>query len=149
MTPEHINNVIIKARKGLAALKTMAAAFMHQRLLLLLYHSLILSVVEYGLGLLTISSTQLNRLETIQDEAMRVILGCTRPTSTAAMRFVLDLSSMGQRHKLAQVKAMLRVTSDTEHPLHPSLNVPRTSRLKRGTSWMAQAQKNCVSMLLS
>ena len=56
------------------------------------------------------------------------------------MRYVLDLPSMEQRHKFAQVKALLRVTSDTEHPLHPTLDIPRTSRLRRGTSWMTQAQ---------
>ena len=72
---------------------------------------------------------------------MRAILGCTRPTSAVGMRFVLDLPSMEQRHKIAQVKALLRVTADTEHPLHPTLSVTRTSRLKRGAAWIAQAQE--------
>ena len=71
---EHITRTIIKARKGLVALKTMAIARMSQKVLAMLFQTLVLSVIEYGFGLLTLSKSQLNRLEVIQNEAMRVIL---------------------------------------------------------------------------
>ena len=78
----------MKARKGLVALKTMAAARMSQKILVTLYQALILSVINYGFGLLTLSAAQLKRLESIQNEAMRTILVCTKDTSAEAMRYL-------------------------------------------------------------
>ena len=115
---EHVTRTITKARKGLVALKTMAVARMSQKILAMLFQTLVLSVVEYGFGLLTLSKSQLNRLEVIQNEAMRAILGCTRDTSAEAMRYILGFPTMAERHKLAQVKAFLKVSADENHPLH-------------------------------
>ena len=137
---EHIEKTVDKARKGLTAMKVMAAASMPQRILILLYQSLVLSVVEYGLGLLTLPKYAIARLETIQNQGMRVILGCTRDTSGVAMRYVLDFPTMNTRHKLAQVKAYLRVTADEQHLLHHKIGRLGQSRLARGTSWMLQAE---------
>ena len=109
---EHVTRTILKANKVLVALKTMAAARMSQKILAMLFQTLVLSVVEYGFGLLTLSKTQLNRLEVIQNEAMRAILGCTRDTSAEAMRYILGFPTMAERHKLAQVKAFLKVSAD-------------------------------------
>ena len=53
----------------------MASLKMHQRILMILYKALALSVIEYGQGLLTLSTAQLKRLEVIQNEGMRAILG--------------------------------------------------------------------------
>ena len=65
----------------------MAAAKMTQHigLLLVLLKSLVLSVIDYGLGLLTLSATQLQRLDVRQNEGTRSILGCTRDTSAEAI----------------------------------------------------------------
>ena len=81
------------------------------------YNALILSVIEYGLGLLTLSKAQLDRLEVIQNEGMRAILGCTKDTSAQAMRHLLDFPPAAERYKLAQVRAYLKVTADEGHPL--------------------------------
>ena len=85
---------------------------MPQRILFILYQTLVLSVIDYGFGLLTLSATQLRRLEVVQNEGMRTVLGCTRDTSAEAMRHILDLPCMEERHKIAQVKAYLRVGAD-------------------------------------
>ena len=77
---DHITRVVAKARKGLTAVKMLSYAKMPQRVLVILFQTLVISVVEYGLGLLTLSDTQLNRLEIIQNEGMRTILGCTNMT---------------------------------------------------------------------
>ena len=45
---DHISRVVSKARKGLNALKVMAYMNMPQRILLILYQTLVLSVVDYG-----------------------------------------------------------------------------------------------------
>ena len=100
---EHISRVVVKARKRLAALKTMAGARMSQKILVILYQTLILLVIDYGFGMLTLSCAQLKRLETIQNEAMRAILGCTRDTSAEAMRYLLGFQTMAERHKLVKV----------------------------------------------
>ena len=56
------------------------------------------------------------------------------------MRYVLDFPTMNTRHKLAQVKAYLRVTADEQHLLHHKIGRLAPSRLSRGTSWMLQAE---------
>ena len=144
---EHISRVVVKARKGLVALKTMAGARMSQKILVILYQTLILSVIDYGFGMLTLSCAQLKRLEIIQNEAMRAILGCTRDTSAEAMRYLLGFQTMAERHKLAQVKAFLRVAADESHPLHDKVGPRPASRLKRGAEWMTEASKSIESCL--
>ena len=136
---DHVTRVISKARKGLNVLKVMACMSMPQRILFLLFQTLVLSVVDYGFGLLTLSKAQLTRLEGIQNQAMRIILGCTRDTSCEAMRHMLGLWTMPERHKLAQVKAYLKVSADPKHPLHEKVGRDTHSRLKRGTEWMNEA----------
>ena len=99
---DHITRVVTKARKGLNAVKLMAIHRMPQRILFILYQSLVLSVIDYGFGILTLSASQLRRLDVVQNEAMRTILGCTRDTSAEAMRHILDLPCMDERHKIVQ-----------------------------------------------
>ena len=91
---DHITRIVTKARKGLNALKRMAIRRMPQRILFILYQTLVLSVIDYGFGVLTLSASQLRRLDVVQNEAMRTILGCTRDTSAEAMRYLLDLPCM-------------------------------------------------------
>ena len=135
---DHISRVVQRSRKGLTALKTMAGAKMPQKVLVILYQALVVSVIEYGLGLLTLSNAQLKRIETIQNEGMRAILGCTKDTSTEAMRHLLDLSTAAERHKLAQVKGLdLHYESCSRQQSWETVGY--TSRLKRGSEWMNQA----------
>ena len=136
---DHITRVIAKARKGLNAVKVMSYAKMPQRVLVILYQTLVLSVVEYGLGLLTLSDSQMKRLDVIQNEGMRTILGCTKDTPIEAMRYLLNFPNMRERHRMAQVKAYLRVSADPQHPLHDKVGRATTSRLKRGSEWMTEA----------
>ena len=61
----------LRYKKGIYALKG------H---LFLLYRSVILSVIDYGLGLTTLSRYNLLRLNRVQNEAVRVILRTTKDT---------------------------------------------------------------------
>ncbi len=83
---EYTSRVVIKDRKGLTAVKTMA---MPQKKLLILFQLLVLSVIYYVLGLLILSSAQLNRLETVQKKDMQTSLGCTHNTSSETMGHIL------------------------------------------------------------
>ena len=146
---EHISRVITKARRGLNAVKVMASDRMPQTALVLMFDMLVISQIEYGFGILTLSSTQIKRLEVIQNEGMRAVLGCTKDTSAAAMRHVLGLPNMEERHKLAQVKSFLKVCADPKHPLHGKVGRQVESRLKRGTEWMTQAAQTIEECGLS
>ena len=66
-------------------------------------------------------------------------MGCTKDNSAETMRHLLDLSTASERHKLAHVKANLRVASDEKRPLHNKIWREYSSRLKRGSEWMNQA----------
>ena len=72
----------------------MASKGIEQRHLFLLYQSVILSVIDYGLSLTTLSQSNLLKLDRVQNEGMRVILGTKKDTSIEAMRYLLDLPSM-------------------------------------------------------
>ena len=59
---EHTTKTISKARKGLQTMRAVAAKGISQRILLLLYQTLVLSKIEYGFGLMTLADTHLKRL---------------------------------------------------------------------------------------
>ena len=139
---KHVENTVCRARKGIGALKVMANAMMPQKFLFIMMRLVVLSVMDYGLGLLTLSKTQIEKLERVQNEAMRTVLGCTRDTPIACLRHILGLPSIATRHKVAQAKMYLRVMEMDGHPLHPALKEERGTRIKRGKSWMAQAEES-------
>ena len=62
-------------------MKAMAAIGIEQRHLFLLYQNVILNVIDYGLGLTTMSQFNLLKLDSVQNEAMRIVLGTTKDTS--------------------------------------------------------------------
>ena len=64
----------------------MASKGIEQCHLFLLYQSVILSVIDYGLDLTTLSQSNLLKLDRVQNEAMRVILGTTKDTPIETMR---------------------------------------------------------------
>ena len=85
----------------------MASKGTEQCHMFLLYQRVILSVIDYGLGLTTLSQSNLLKLDRVQNEAMRVILRTTKDTPIETMCYLLDLPSMETRHKVEQVKAYL------------------------------------------
>lgn len=139
---KHIDNVAVRAQKGINVVKTLASAGIQQRVLFLLMQLVVLSVIDYGLGILSLSKTQIDRLERVQNAAMRAVLGCTKDTHVVCMRYILDLASIRVRHKVAQVKLYLNVLGDPKHPLHGSLSSIKGKRIKRGSSWMAEAEES-------
>ena len=107
----------------------MASKGIKQRHLFLLYQSVILSVVDYGLGLTTLSQSNLLKPDRVQNEAMRVILGTTKDTPIETMRYLLDLPSMETRHKVEQVKRISMLCRI------PRIHCTMLSKKKRGVEW--------------
>ncbi|NQZ78185.1 MAG: endonuclease/exonuclease/phosphatase family protein, partial [Ekhidna sp.] len=137
---KHVENIVLKCKKSLSAMKAMAAKGIEQRLIFRLYQAVVVSVIEYGLGLTTLSQTTILKLERIQNEAMRLILGTTKDTPIETMRYLLDLPSMQARHKIEQVKAYFRALENPKNPLHEAVKDTKGNRLARGKSWMGQAE---------
>ena len=119
----------------------MAAKGIEQRNLFLLYQSVILSVIDYDLGLTTMSQFNLLKLDGVQNEAMRIILGTTKDT-IETMRYVLDLPSMETRHKVEQVKAYLNAMQHPKNPLHDAVKEEKGCRLTTGKSWISHAEQS-------
>ena len=83
------------------------------------------------------------------NESMRAILGCSKDTAAEAMRYLLGFPTMAERHKIAQIKAFLKVSEDKKHQLHSKVGQRTQSRLRRGAEWMteaAQTIENSVSV---
>ena len=137
-----VESTKLRCKKGLSALKAMASKGIEQRHLFLLYQSVILSVIDYGLGLTTLSQSNLLKLDRVQNEAMRVILGTTKDTPIETMLYLLDLPSMETRHKVEQVKAYLNAIQNPKNPLHDAVKEEKGCRLARGKSWMGQAEQS-------
>ena len=68
-----VESTKLRCKKGLNGLKVMASKGIEQRHLFLLYRSVILNVIDYGLGLTTLSQSNLLKLNRVQNEAMTVI----------------------------------------------------------------------------
>ena len=103
---------------------------------------MILSVIDYDLGLTTLSQSNLLKLDRVQNEAMRVILGTTKDTPIETMRYLLDLPSMETRHKVKQVKAYLNAMQNPKYPLHDAVKEEKGCRMARDKSWMGQAEQS-------
>ena len=87
----YVESTKSRCKKGLSTLKAISFKSIEQRHLFLLHHSVILSIVDYDLGLTTLSQSNLLKLDTVQDQAMRVILGTTKDTPFETVRYLLDL----------------------------------------------------------
>ena len=102
-------------------MKAKASKGIEQRHLFLLYASVILSVIDYGLGLTTLSQSNLSKLDRVQNEAMRVILGTTKDTPIETMHYLLDLPAMETKHKVEQVKTYLNEMQNLKKPLNDAV----------------------------
>lgn len=124
----------------MAAFKSMTVMELKQRLLVMLNSQLVLSVINYVLGVLTLSGSQCEWLDHIQNEVMRTTLGCLRDTSITMRKYILRLPYIRSRIKLAQVKAYMCMVGNSHHPLQWHISVAKGSGITR--SWTAEAEAN-------
>lgn len=114
----HVDHVMTKVLKSLPAMRIMAAA---QWLLVLLDQSLVLSLIEYVLAIITVSLTKTERRENVKNQVMRIIFSWTRDTSCMAMRYLIDSHTMEHRTKIWKVHAYLIISAYTNRKLHGEL----------------------------
>ena len=160
----HVDRTIVRATKGLNALRTAAACHAEERHLVMLYRSLVLSIIEYALPMLQLSENQLNRLERLQNACMRIITGCTRSTPIPVLQYLTGLSSITDNQSAHRAALFAKAWQDHSHPMHDLSRcysmgqtvpaqpmrtlrhvrqevAPRT-RLKR-KSWLEHAANDC------
>ena len=124
-----VESTKLRCEKGLSTLKTMAAKGMAKRHLFLLYQSVVLSVIDYSLGLTTLSQPSILKLDKVQNEAMRVLLGAAKDRPIEAMRYLLDLP---QDTRWCKSKGIfMRCMQKLKNPLHDSVREEKGRRLAR------------------
>ena len=107
----------------------------------MLHRSVILGVIDYGLGLTTLSQHNVLKMDRVQNEATRVFLGTTEDTRVEIMDYALDLPPLATGLKLEQVKAYLSWMQNLKHPLLYAVKHEYRSARARGKSWMWQAKQ--------
>ena len=119
---KHVETTALKCKKGLSVLKAMGTKGIEQRQLFLLYQSVVLSVTDYGLGLTAMARTNLLKLDRVQNEAIRVILGTTQDTPCETTRFHARPSSHQYKpQKMEQVKAYFSAVENPPNLLHEAV----------------------------
>ena len=107
---------------------------------------MVLSVTDYGQGLTTMAQTTLLKLDRVQYEAVRVVLGTTKDTPTETMRSMLDLPPLQTRQKAEQVKPYLSAVENPHNPLHEAVKDTKGCRLGRDKSWMSQTEDSILQV---
>jgi len=138
---DHIDKIVKKCNGLLGAL-VKASPFLNRRLLRMAYIALVRSHLDYCGGLLMSSSaTQLERLDTIQRKAARMIMQVPRDTHSAPLMEKLSLESLNDRRCKHVVSLVANILGGNCHPAFDnffqalpdgSLVPPTRSRLKIG-----------------
>ena len=119
----------LRYKKGLSALKAMASKGIEQNQLFLLYQSVILSVIDYGLGLTNLSQSEHADFQKDAKRSNELILGTAKDTPIETMLYLLDLSSIETRHKVEQVKAYLNAMQNPKNPFRGA------AKEEKGVDW--------------
>ena len=93
------------------------------------------------------AQTNLLKLDKVQNEAMRVILGTTKGTPIETTRFMLDLSPilpMQTRQNVEQVKAYFSAVKNPHNPLHEAAKDTTGCRLVRCKSRMGKTEDSYI-----
>ena len=113
---KHVERTALKCKKCQSVLMAMAAKGIEQRHLFLLYQTMVFSVTDYGLGLTTMAQSNLQKLDRVQNEAMRITLGTAKDTPIETMKFMLDLPPVETRQKVEQVKVYFSADENPHNP---------------------------------
>ena len=92
------------------------------RILKNIYTAVIQSTLEYGavtFGMM--AAANITRLQTVQNQGMRLILGVPRGTSAKMMRQELQMLPVEHRAKLTRAKLYRKIRGNVLHPLHTSI----------------------------
>ena len=118
----HITYIIQKCSRRINIMKSIAGSTWgaDRKILLHLYVTLVRPILEYNSFLLiNISNTLVNKLETVQNTALRIATGAIRTTNTDNLRIETNITTLEERreHLLLryQVKSLSRFTRPACH----------------------------------
>ena len=133
----HIDNTANKASKTLSILKVLSSTKWgkHKETILATYKAISRPLLEYASTIWSpiASTTSIQKLQTIQNTALRIATGCTRDTNTQHLHdetLILPVSTHLQLHAS-------QIRQKAQHPTHPlhALTKKTTPRLKKQTAF--------------
>jgi len=114
---EHVNSVLHRGIKAANILKVAAGRKTEERHLVMLYKSLVLSVVDYALPMINISQNLMGKMERLQNVCPRIIPGCPRSTPVHVLKYLVGVPSIETRQKLAQATITSKALQECRHGL--------------------------------
>ena len=104
-------------------------------MLLLVYRSLIRSVIEYGpIAYDSMGDDNKRKSDSIQSQALRIVCGVPRGTATAALQVDVGEPPLQIRRLHQQIQYATKVKCDDQHPASAVFKFHWTDRSKRYTS---------------
>ena len=132
-----------KTDRKMIALKVISACSgVNAAVLKNIYTATVQSTLEYGtltFGLM--SQNSMDKLQVIQNQGMRCILGAPRRTSAAMMRQELQFLPVLHRAQLHRTKLFRKIQMNTKHPLHIAINTTYRGHRIDWTTEMQDCQR--------
>ena len=121
----HVSHLENKALKRINCMKVLSSlSGVNAYILRLFYVQAIAPVLEYGSIATTFATkTQLNRLQRIQNIAMRLTLGAPKQTRIQTMSTELDMPEIRVKMNIRTANIIHKITCNQEHPLHESVSI--------------------------
>jgi len=130
----HVDYVVEKCKKRINLLRAVSGNNWgaNKKTLLVLYRSLIRSVLDYGdIALDSMSQQNKQRLDSVQAQALRVICGAVRGTATAALQVDTGEPPLQLRRLQHQLQYAIKVKSMDNHPAKSVFQPHWTTRIKK------------------
>jgi len=116
---DHVNYVVDKCKKHLNLMTAIAENKWGEskKVILVIYKSLIRSILDYGdIALDSVSDTNKRKLDSIQVQALRIACGAARGTSTAALQVDTGEPPLQLRRLQLQLQYAVKVKALKDHP---------------------------------
>ena len=112
----------------------------NEKILKQVYHGNIRPSLEFGSGAyISAATTQINSLEKVQNQALRVITGAMRSTPIEKMQKITGIPPLKKRIESKALMMLTKAEALKDHPMHERTKQRGLGRLKR-TSFMGQAK---------
>ena len=118
----HVNNIITKCRPRLNALRSLTSTTFgqHKETLITVYKQYIRSIINYASPAWhpALSKTQLNKLQTIQNTALRIILGSTQTTPIEHLHAEAKVLTLNQHLDMRGTQFLASAIHNVDSPCH-------------------------------
>jgi len=133
---QHVSYIVDKCKKRLNLLRAVSGNKWgaSKKTLLLIYRSLIRSVIEYGsIAYDSMGEVNKRKLDSIQSQALRIVCGAVRGTATAALQVDAGEPPLQIRRLQQQIQYAAKVRCDEHHPASSVFKPHWTDRSRKYT----------------